>query len=207
MMQDPDDYLSGQDQPLIEQEVQFLQRDTIYEDEQPEDQTHPESTEYISMLLQALHDPQWVIREAAAQTLTHTGQQIPVPIVMQVMQSEEDERVQETLLRALGQRSKQVPTDFFLSIFFENLNRHVRTTAADILGGLGPRAPFNALIYALRRDKDKLVRAAAAYALGKTGKCALQPILFESLNDKDEAVRDAVVWALQMLDEDTFNTQ
>lgn len=90
-----------------------------------------------------------------------------------------------------------MPVQFLCHILRFDVNWLVREAAAWAIGQLEEHSPLNVLLAALRYERDEAVRAAIIRTLGCTGQKQVEPELFSLLEDDDEEIREAAVWALQ----------
>ena len=161
------------------------------------------ATESIPVLVEALADSTYRVRQAAEKAL--------VAIAARLDAASPHNRAAVTALSA-GLRSfspgarkvvarilSVMPADLVLGqLLFDSLSAEeweARRETAWVLGRLGDRRATMRLIATLK-DESAAVRSSAAWALGQLdAPVAIQPLI-EMLDDRDEAVRAAAVEAL-----------
>jgi len=162
------------------------------------------SSEVVDVLLKALSDPDWRVREATVTAMGRTNSKHPevIQALLKAL-SDNDEDVRRAAATALGQiGSKQPEVVDALLKALSDPNWDIREAAAEALGQVGNRQPkvVNALLKVLS-DPDWDVRETAAKILGRAA--SEQPgvvdALLKALPTSDRLVRWTVTTALAQI--------
>jgi hypothetical protein len=151
----------------------------------------------IEVLVQALGDGKWLLREAAAQVLGHMASEAveAVPALIEALGDGEG-----AVRMAAAEALEKIGSDSVPALIqaLRDDDWHVRYEAAGALGKFGSEeGVVPALIEALK-DKDERVRRIAAEALGEIGpEEGVVPALAQALGDGAWDVRYAAAQALR----------
>lgn len=151
----------------------------------------------IEVLVQALGDGKWLLREAAAQVLGHMGSEAveAVPALIEALGDGEG-----AVRMAAAEALEKIGSDSVPALIqaLRDDDWHVRYEAAGVLRKFGlEEGVVPALIEALR-DKNERVRRVAAEALGEIGpEEGVVPALAQALGDGAWDVRYAAAQALR----------
>lgn len=153
------------------------------------------------LVIAALRDPAWPVREAASQALRRIGAPaVPTLVDSLINSTAADRRRSAHLLGALGRAATDAVRP--LTDALTDADEGVRQAAVSALGRLGVDSSFRVamekMISALEDSSDR-VRQAAAQALSGTDAPQAAPSLISLLNDAVEGVRRAAEEALGRL--------
>jgi HEAT repeat protein len=151
------------------------------------------------ILLEALRDGSWTVRQAAAEALSRIDIQ-PLPAVIEALDKLEDANREETLQAMCALGVDALPTLFVL---LRAPNWHTRQGAAWALGELREKGAVPFLIEALE-DTDHAVIAEAALALGLLQDPAAVPNLVSALAHVHWRVSKAAARALAFIGQDAI---
>jgi len=159
------------------------------------------ATAAVPALTAALQDERSEVRAQAALALWSVG---PGPAVDGLLKALEDEdaAVRAAAINALsavsGQQDRTVP--MFVAALHDKA-ASVRRSAAGAFSTVGPRGvkAVPLLVNLLKTDPDAQVRSSSANALAAIGSVEAAPALFMALKDKDPAVIERSLAALETL--------
>jgi len=151
----------------------------------------------VRPLIKALDDPNFVIRQRAAEILGAFGPEAKraAPDLVELLRDNQTETAAEGALLKIGAPSVPALTDAL-----RKSDPATRQTLIRLLAHFGPAAS-PALIQTLRKDDSSTVRVYAAGALAAIRPVAADavPALIDAMRDPDDNARTAVVGALAQL--------
>ncbi len=147
----------------------------------------------LQQMLEALNDPDWVVRWAIAEALAWLGDPEAVPGLIECL-TDASAIVRVAVIRALVEIGDKRAVQG-LEKALADPDKLVREAAAEALGDLGDPTALPALAQAMN-DPEPFVRLAVVEAVGKLEDDATVPTLVQALEDKDDHVRWAAVIAL-----------
>lgn len=151
-------------------------------------------------LIQALHDPEWDIRLAAARALSLIGDRSAAPALIAAATDPANRtEVRVAAAAALGKmRDPRAAGPLLPLVTDRAIDAEVRAAAAEALANIDGAQPAEAFMAALK-DEAVLVRRSAAVGLGTIKAPQAVDALIEALQDADVMVVDAVAWALAQI--------
>ncbi len=141
---------------------------------------------FVQRLQEALQDPLWVVRWAAAEALAWIRDRSTALALVPLL-NDTNKTVRVAALRALSEIGEVAVINDVARLLGDKSSM-VREAAAETLGNLGDPSGIPALVAALS-DSDKFVRIAAIYALGKINDMSAADPLVKMLLDTDSMVR------------------
>lgn len=147
----------------------------------------------IQRLIDALGDPDWVVRFAMAEALGWFRDIISVPALIERVKDPKW-KVRVAAVRSLAEIGDLDAVEPAIIALSDEHNL-VREAAAEALGNLGDVRAVDSLMAALD-DEERFVRLAAIDALGKIREPGTINALVSQLNQDDDAVRCFAVYAL-----------
>jgi HEAT repeat protein len=156
----------------------------------------------IPDLIDALHDPNKNVREAAAAALPKLGPKVAAPLGAALRDKNAEARFLAAMtLAEVGPAAKEAVSDLIWSVKFQP---ELRVAATVALGEIGkPAIPE---IVRLFPEKDAQIRYHALWALANIGRDALDavPDFLPLLSDKDVSVRAKALYALMRIKPETL---
>ena len=149
---------------------------------------NPES---IPLLIERFLDPSWVVRQEAHRSLIKFKQKA-VPYLLKALDSVEED-VKYWALRSIGDIRPQglFPT---LEKLLKDHSWNIRRATSEVLGRYGEDALLE--LTNLATEADSEVKYWALQSLGQIGSNISLPLLFRSLEDPSEAIRNSAQKAL-----------
>nr|MBW4590028.1 HEAT repeat domain-containing protein [Aetokthonos hydrillicola CCALA 1050] len=144
-------------------------------------------------LIQLLQDPEWNVRDSAADALDQIGDKSAIPGLIQLLEHPES-NVRERAADALGKIGDKSAIPGLIQLL-EHPESNVRERAADALGKIGDKSAIPGLIQLLEHPESN-VRERAADALRKIGDKSAIPGLIQLLEDPDRDVRYRAAYVL-----------
>ena len=161
-------------------------------------------SEYIDQavpgLIQALYDPEWDVRLAAARALSLIGDRRAVPgLIASATDGANRTEVRVAAAAALGKMGAPQAAGPLLPVVTDQASdAEVRAAAIEALANIDGAQPAQPFIAALK-DEEARVRRAAAVGLGTVKARQAIDALIEALEDPDVLVVDAAAWALAQI--------
>ncbi len=119
----------------------------------------------VPYLIDALSDPNWQVRRAAAEALGVAGNRQAVAPLVEVLRNRDgDWSVRAAAARSLGELGDPAAIEVLVAVR-NDMNAHVRHAAVIALGLIGTAETEEPLAEAARTDSDAAVRFSAAQAL------------------------------------------
>lgn len=146
----------------------------------------------IPLLLEKFIDPVWVVRKKACEGVVSFTSEA-VPYLLKALKSDEQD-IKYWSLRAIGGLRPAGVFKHILSLFRDPA-WPIRKTASDVISQYG-EAVLNDITPLAGERNDPEVRYWVLRSLGRIGAKESLPILFASLDDPSEAIRDAAQKAL-----------
>ncbi|MEO0801441.1 MAG: HEAT repeat domain-containing protein [Cyanobacteria bacterium J06642_2] len=155
----------------------------------------------VPLILKAIDDKHQQVRSWAVFALGVKKTETSFPVLLRIMESDEDYGVRADAAGALGYLGDVRAFEPLVRAFYEDVEWLVRFSAAVSLGNLGDARAFDVLIEALGAPETLICQAAIA-ALGEIGDLrAVEPIL-NFAQDEDWLVRQRLAQALGNLPSD-----
>ncbi len=152
----------------------------------------------IPSLLDALDDPDHLVRWRASDVLVEVGREEVVPGLLNALEHHRDSNVRWRVAKALGRIGSKAAIPGLLNAL-KATNFIVRENVVEALGQLGSEAAIPYLLDVLKEDPSTDVRRFAAQSLGQLGSEAAIPGLLNSLKDPILDVRYSAVDAIGCL--------
>ncbi len=137
-------------------------------------QLHQIGRPAVEILLEYLEDDDWVVREAAADTLGKIGDMRAVEPLMARLQSDKDTGVKEHALKSLGLLGDPRPVDLFIDAIAIRPLRVLAVEALEKIKDIEVLRPHIELFTRLKQDRDGLISYNSGVILDKLEAAAAQ---------------------------------